>query len=1058
MAAPLIVQASDFVGQVHKPLHAKLHRIGATPTSVDIVSSDRLSLIMTSGRSTRAKEGMDKQIALLSDRFPTDPVVQRYANLPSGLFRFQRKDPDALERDLNALGLTGCWVTHADLYPDQAKKPFAALVLIDRQLFVRINASGGTREITMVDGSVHNSVGLLQQQLVRALGPGKVLRSSDDPMRFSRDTLAAEGTIDACTGSRWKIAFGSWVFDLEKGSTAAMTLRSLVQIGQIENELRARKTASHALRRAREGLTYLPEVQLPAGVVLELDGKGKPVKRMGAHIPTFDPRVRPIIEKAVEMHARGDRYGDIGMYLAEQDLPMRGHRSTEKTYRSVLQDPYLSPVAKRSRLASMAKKFFTVATVRDLAWVSPSDPQATDVDRFFASVYTGKLDLWSTGRYVTARRLGVLRGTSEIAGQKVLYLPGSEIGHLPLPCNWFTDEAGQSTLDITLSSADVAASRQRLLDERGSRARTGGGAHHRERTHWLTHVPTWLDGDYDYSAPPCDNAGNPKPTDVRTHRLIPSDTSDDSATYQVRTRPAHQSLTRVKGAWEERAGFDASEGEIAFTMSAAELAPSVAEAIESGVVDHLRGRPRIGRAPSARPTLTSLHQLHTATLRDQLSRAQATESGARLARDEARGEVEVARARGEADPEAEAELARAQHGLDTAIERLRTAETAHDEALDHPSSTSSASLQAALGLAAYLAALFRRTGDEDGRMASHDAQLVEKHLINWRFTAGTEGQVTWACQLRWDADDADAVMELTGCVDDIHLRKGKASGARSRQRILVDGLSVDEFMLEQRVRRNRAGIVSGLERHLTEHLSTKVRGAIIDHPFADVRSFVYRRGVLHQPLITPEGWTDRFAEHLLAVMTADNPQVRKAAAVPQRVDNWHALQLGLVRIGGTTTTKAVARQWKVTYDAALTHLRNQVGFAAYAPFGTTRDTVSLIECPYTDCAERYASHLCALPEVLVTGTSAICPGCRRVPVPVPAWSDLEFPEQYVNTRWTRVVAVVKKPGSPFGPLNPPPAEEGKRKAPSSNPTTLLCQRQTIPWNGRPLILPRPPRP
>lgn len=1058
MTTPQLVQATDFKDTVYRPLLQKLHRTGLSPEALDLVTSDRLSLVQTSGRSTRASTGMDKQIALLGDRFPDDPEVQTYTSLSSDIFRHVKKDPERLNRDLASLGHRGCWVAHSDLYPGQSKKPFAAMALIGRQLFVRINESAAARQITMVDGTVHNSIGLLLSSLVRALGWGKALRSSEDPMRFSRDTLAAERIIDACMVRQWGIAFGTMTFSPSDGASGLMTLRNLVQIGQAENELRMAKNAGHTLSRNREGLTHLAERSLPAGVVYARDDREKPIRQLDAYVPRFVDDQASVIEAAVQLHAKGATYLEIGELLAELEAPSRGQANLRHaTFGDLVRDPTLSPAARNERLSWAARKFFTVNTHANKPWLHPDDPAADATDKLFAKAYTGKLDLWSTGRYTTLRQLGVLRGRREIAGVPVVYLGNAEVGHLPIECNWFVNDDGASTLPIDLDAATVEKSRKRLLNERKAQPIQGAGAHLRETIPWLVDQPTWTEGDYDYCSPPLDGRGQPRPTPARNLRLRYDTTSGSSLLLRARSRPAHQALKWTEEGWSEREGFGTYEGEIVFTISAAELARSAEEEASQAVgsqLDGLAEPTRVG--PRSRQMLSqTIVDQRVEKARKHLARATNRVSGARQSRDEARGERDQASQDGLPVESLEAEL----RECDTALREARNAVAGAQAALKaaqsgtdrSPSNGAGGPVDTRLAVVAYVIAALRRLAEGDGRIARDVADLLGDHLVGWQFHKQTEGLVEWTCRLVWDVGkDEEASVELSGVVANVHLRKGRASGEFSRLKILYEGRSVDEFIATERVQRKRSGTVIGLTRHLRAvGVRQAATGPIIDHPLGEGRSYVYRRGVLHHPSPTPEGWTDLFAEHLLSVYIDPNVKVRKAAAVPQRLDPWHALQLGLLHVGGRTTTDAVAREWNVPMTALMNHLRQDspLSLSRLNPFRTTTSEVSLQECIHADCSNRFASHLCGLPEVVATGHTAICPQCRRVPDL--AWAWLVFPEVLVTTRWTRIVPIVKSATSPFGPPNPTPAPP-----PADNPTTLLNQQQTVEWTGSRLIVPR----
>jgi hypothetical protein len=1056
---PLYVKASDFINQVHRPLIDKLAVLGATADLVEIVSSDRLSLVLTTGRSARAEEGMDKQIALLADRFPDDPDVQEYSQLPAESFRYRKTDPERLSRDLATLGHQGCWLTYADLYPGQRDKPFGAAVLIGRQLFLRINASAAAREITTVDGSVHNAYGILQASIVRALGTRKTLRYSEDPMRFSRDTLAAERTIDACVGAKWLITFGTMTFAPNEGATSLMTLRGLSQIGQVENELRARKDLSHRLSRVKEGLTHLPEKQMPIGFRHAHNELGKRIRKLDAYVPEFDPAFAPVIEEAVRLHAQDVSYLAIGRRLAEYDVPVRGLTDL-KGYQSageILSDATLSDVARADRLNRLGRSFFRIRTLEHVAWRNPGDPEATDVDLAFAEAYTGKLTLWSTGRYTTMRLLSVLRGTEKINGVAVLYLPGNEVGHLPMDCRWAIDSNGNSTLPLALDPDLVARSRERIYRERKPASPQGAAAHRRERVPWLPEVPTWLDGTYNYTDPPCDRQGQLLAVTVCTHRIRPTRASDGSVMYHCRKRPAHQSLRRIEDTWAEKVGFASNEGEQCCSFSGRELAASVALAGREAIGDALDGvRPAVLARPHRMPPASS------ALLARQRKRAEALlqrrerqHAGARAARDEARGTLDAYDAEGPEHLLLAGELERCDTSLQRAREALEHA-TRELAAIDQPehdlevADNGDTDAVVPLAVVAYLFAALERAGNTDGRVNPDTAALLAEHTTDWRFTNPTIGVVHWSCTLVWDADTHDAAVQLSGIIDNARQRAGRASGDTVRFHVLDRGIPVDELLASERLARQRSGVISGLQRHLAGLLPRKAIGPLLDHPSPELRRYIYRRGVLHQPLNAPNGWQENFATHCLTTYTDPSLEVRPGAAVPQRLDAWHALQTALLEVGGSAPIDAVARELGLPVEPVLNHLRNtgNIGIARLNPFKTTIHTVSLTPCPHADCRNPFASHLCALPEIVITGHSALCPSCRRVPDL--AWAHLVVPQSYVTARWTRAIGVKAGNHSLFGPPNP-----DSFRAPSKNPAILLCQAQTVAWTGQPLTLPQP---
>jgi DNA invertase Pin-like site-specific DNA recombinase len=272
---------------------------------------------------------------------------------------------------------------------------------------------------------------------------------------------------------------------------------------------------------------------------------------------------------------------------------------------------------------------------------------------------------------------------------------------------------------------------------------------------------------------------------------------------------------------------------------------------------------------------------------------------------------------------------------------------------------------------------------------------------------------------------------------------GRGAGGRSAERAeamaarrMIDGESIDTVAKAGGFK-EPAQVARLISRHLNQNgrfPDPALLQLALDCPIAETTRILHEHAITEHP--RPRGG---FAAHAVSVYTqappAPSPRATRRTgqgrvwAYDVNVD--HRLdQLTLVKAatacGGNPTSVAVAemltpasphvrhvltassntQRLGAQYPAVLRRLPAP-GFPdgwygkEAGPLSGEHKTMGLVQCPFSDCPEAYATALCPAVEVLALGAMVLCRQCRRAATPRnhPAFQesgDIRFPQAYID--------------------------------------------------------------
>ncbi len=766
----------------------------------EIGKGRQLEMVVVDRYSVADGTGIHRQVQATRLMFGDHGDTAKYAAIDPGLFDVTAGRRASFQRSMTELGHTGRVVLKRDLWPSEmSDEVIGTVTLVGQTLFLRIESSGSKRSIKNIVGTDHNAYSLLVWSATMHLDSPKLTRWSDDVHRAGRDALAMKTLVDAHKDRGKRMQFGLNEFD-PQDTAQAMLLALLCEMGEQDNEARAIKMFGAKSSQLLAGRVAIAESRLPHGVfhlrqerVTLRGSEYVTVKDTFGIVPTWDSRYEAPIAAAVEKHAQGAPYADIGMVLAEYNVERRSTRLPQHlTFGDIAADRDLTGNEKRAFLAGAAKTFLTPHGGRRGNWVPHPEHPAFDRER--TALLHSKLTLWETGYWHTQLRLGAVRGLGRtVKGHQLRYEEEADSGWILIPAPLFVDEHGSSTINVGLESEVWAASRERLSSEKMKRVSTGGASHRRQHGRLLT-FETWYDGDFDPNDPPRDPSGEVVDHGIRHYRVATRGQGKGSQLNRLlRARPARMSVKAQQGGGQR--GWGVTEGEILATFNEAELCHALSSVVENEVatvIDQLR------------PVVLLPRSVDESSPNDGMRRRQISELEAiidELKRDHKALRLESARRALAIEDLNSAGSLEERQLLHDALDLLRSDEAQiHQELIDRGreldklrgetdqsggamEGQSDREVQVAtdMGEIAWWIAGLRRTPDGTGSAAM--IETTARVAREWRLAVSADGsQVHWSCNLVWpDLSEGTLRLQLNGTVPNRRQhRRPRATTGQSR--------------------------------------------------------------------------------------------------------------------------------------------------------------------------------------------------------------------------------------------------------------------------------------